>query len=63
MIGIFRPPPSGGLTLAQRLRASVFHYAEAVLPDMTIAACAVLVSAEACHLTVPPIDSEGDPKL
>jgi hypothetical protein len=63
MNGICLPPPNGGLTIAQRLRASLAHYAEAVLPDMTIAACAVLVSAEARHLTVTPTDSEGDPKL
>ncbi|MGW5919598.1 hypothetical protein ACWFPY_11420 [Nocardia fluminea] len=57
------PPPTGGRTVVQRLRACVFHHAEAVLSDMTIAACAVLVSAEAGHLTVTPTDSEGDPNL
>ncbi|MFI1235771.1 hypothetical protein [Nocardia salmonicida] len=64
MIEICPPLPSGGdLTVAQRLRASVFHYATAVLPDLTIAACAVLVSAEAGHLTTVPAHCESDPKL
>ena len=56
-------PTNGNATVAQRLRASFFHYAKAVLPDMTIAACAVLVSAEAGHLTVVPTLCESDPKL
>ncbi|KQY37204.1 MULTISPECIES: hypothetical protein [Nocardia] len=66
MIEMHPPSPSptnGNATVAQRLRASFFHYAKAVLPDMTIAACAVLVSAEAGHLTVVPTLCESDPKL
>lgn len=56
-------PTNGDVTVAQRLRASFFHCAKAVLPDMTIAACAVLVSAEAGHLTVVPTLYESDPML
>lgn len=66
MIEIYPPSPSptiGDITVAQRLRASLLHYATAVLPDMTIAACAVLVSAEAGHLVAVPAHSESDPKL
>lgn len=61
MTGTTLPLPSGGITVIQRLRAYAYHYGTAVLPDLTIAACAVLVSAEAGHLTLTTTDSEGDP--
>ncbi|MFD6456308.1 MULTISPECIES: hypothetical protein [unclassified Nocardia] len=60
MTGTTLPLPSGGITVIGRLRAYAYHYGTAVLPDLTIAACAVLVSAEAGHLTLTPTDSEGD---
>ncbi|MEU4708271.1 hypothetical protein AB0G00_17715 [Nocardia salmonicida] len=66
MIEMYPPEPSptsGDVTVVQRLRASFFHYAKAVLPDMTIAACAVSVSAEPGHLTVVPAHCDSDPAL